>query len=119
MSCQGSGNAYFCCSGARKLPIGKTLTHPEYPFYYQLKKDEKFNLSAAGNTEPPAFELLKEMGFEVSKNEDNWIAENYNERFTAKSPTELLGLVSLYQAKGERWQVSDEKIDEFVKFDQE
>ncbi len=84
-----------------------------------LEKDEKFNLSSAGNTEPPAFELLKEMGFEVSKNEDNWTAENYNARFTAESPTELLGLVSLYQAKGERWQVSDEKIDEFVKFDRE
>lgn len=93
------------------------LNHPDYPFYYHLKKEEKFNLSAAGNTEPSAFELIKEMGYEILKEGDSWIAENYNARFNASSPLELLGLISLYHAKGENWKVSDEKIQAFIEFD--
>jgi hypothetical protein len=100
-----------------EIENGDKLNHPEYPFYYNLKKDEKFNLTAAGNTEPSAFELIKEMGFEISKKDDTWTAENYNVRFNASSPMELLGLITLYQAKGEHWHVSDEKIEQFIEFD--
>lgn len=79
---------------------------------------KKFQLSAAGNTEPPAFELIKEMGFEVLKKDDFWIAESLNCRFNASSPLELLGLIKLYQAKGEQWRVSDDKIEKFIEFDE-
>ena len=80
--------------------------------------EKYFRLSAAGNTEPPAFELIKEMGFDVRKMQGVWIAENRNSRFSASSPLELLGLISLHQAKGENWKVSDEKVEAFVKFDE-
>lgn len=95
------------------------FTHPEYPFYYHLKSDPKFQLSAAGNTEPPAFQLIKSMGFDISKTDDTWTAVNHNSRFNASSPLELLGIISLYRAKGKNWKVSDEQIDEFLKFDEQ
>lgn len=79
---------------------------------------KKFKLSATGNTEPPAFELIKALGFTVSKNDDIWKAENEKALFFAASPLELLGLITLYNAKGENWRVSDEKVDAFVRFDE-
>jgi hypothetical protein len=79
---------------------------------------KKFKLSTAGNTVPSAFELIKDLGFVVSKKNDIWKAENEKALFIATSPLELLGLITLYNAKGENWQVSDEKIDAFVRFDE-
>lgn len=102
-----------------EIENGDKFNHPDYPYYYQLKKEHKHNLSAAGNTEPPAFELIKEMGFEISKRDDLWSAENYNAKFNASSPLELLGVITLYQAKGENWRISDEKIQQFIEFDGE
>ncbi len=101
-----------------KIENGDSLTPPNFPFYYNLKRKDKFQLSATDSTEPSAFELIKEMGFEITKEGDLWIAENYNARFSGGSPLELLGLISLYQAKGDDWQVSDDKLDEFAKLTQ-
>ena len=74
-------------------------------------------MASAGNTEPPAFFLLKELGFELSKYQDFYIAQNPEVEFVANSPLELLGLVVLYNAKGENWRASDEQIDQFIEFD--
>ncbi len=77
----------------------------------------RYKLSSTGNTEPPAFFQLLEMGFELSKFQDFYIAQNPDVEFVANSPLELLGLVALYNAKGENWRVSDEQIDQFLEFD--
>lgn len=102
-----------------EIENGNKLTHPKYPYYYNLKKEKIYNISAAGNTEPPSFALIKEMGFDIVKENDIWISENYKTCFKASSPLELLGLITLYQAKGEHWNVSDDTIDQFVELDKE
>ena len=84
----------------------------------ESKDSRKYHLMAAGNTEPPVFELIKEMGFAISKKSDSWRAEHENLRVGGKSPLELLALITLNQAKGEHWRISDDKIEAFVAFDQ-
>ncbi|WP_459209717.1 hypothetical protein [Aquimarina rhabdastrellae] len=84
------------------------ITHPDYPYYYNLKAESKFKLEAVEEIETPIFELIKEMGFTISKIENNWKAENYSSEFTADSPSRLLGLISLYQIKGENWEINRE-----------
>ncbi|MDW3191153.1 MAG: hypothetical protein R8G66_02275 [Cytophagales bacterium] len=82
------------------------------------KTNHKYHLMAAGNTEPPVFELIKEMGFAISKQGDSWRAEDESLHVGGESPLELLALITLYQAKGEHWRISDDKIEAFMTFDQ-
>jgi hypothetical protein len=77
------------------------------------------NLSAAANTEIPAYELLLELGFEVVQLNSNtpnelWVATKNENRFSAGGLIELLGLVKLAECKGKNWQVSDERIESFL-----
>ncbi|WP_119395306.1 hypothetical protein [Salinibius halmophilus] len=77
------------------------------------------NLSAASNTEIPAYELLIELGYQVEKlnsGEPNelWVATANGNKFSASGLVELLGVVTLAECKGENWQASDEQIDTFL-----
>ncbi|GGI89289.1 hypothetical protein [Shewanella gelidii] len=77
------------------------------------------NLSAASNTEIPAYELLIELGYEVAQLNSNsadvlWLATRNGDKFKANGLIELLGIVKLAECKGENWQVSDDKIDIFL-----
>ena len=72
------------------------------------------NLSAAGNTEVPAYLGLLEKGYDVSVLNDRWIAQRPELQFSAESPLQLLGLVTLFEARGEAWQASDAEVDHFI-----
>lgn len=80
-----------------------------------------FNLAAAGNVEVPAYLALQARGYRVTRtysDEDQlefWYAETTGERFTASGPLELLGLVALYETRGENWRAEDEQIEDFLK----
>lgn len=74
----------------------------------------KYKLASAGNVEPPIYYLLLEKGYEVSIQGDYWIAENDNHLFMAANVIELAGLIFLTNAKGQDWQVDDDKIDNFI-----
>jgi hypothetical protein len=76
------------------------LTHPNSPYYYQLKAENKYRLTLTEKVETPILALIKEMGFEVTKQNNTLKAENYNTEFKADTPSQLLGLISLYRAKG-------------------
>ena len=76
------------------------FTHPNYPYYYHLKAQDKFKLTLTDEVEGSILTLIKEMDFEVSKQNNIWKAENYNTEFKADTPSQLLGLISLYRAKG-------------------
>lgn len=93
------------------------LTHPDFPYYYNLKQEVKIKLGAGGNLEPVAYSILKKMDFELSKEGDSWKAENYCSSFQASSPLELLGLISIYKSKGINFDVGDDTIDEFIELD--
>lgn len=63
--------------------------------------------------------VLKSKDFNISRIEQNeseiWVAENDSALLRADSPTELLGLVSMYEHRGKDWIASDSDIDTFLK----
>lgn len=75
----------------------------------------KYKLSVASNVLAPAYALLVEKGFKVYKDQDYFVAENKKVQFKAEGTIQLLGLVSLYEEKGEEWQVDDTVIDHYLK----
>jgi hypothetical protein len=43
-----------------------------------------------------------------------WFAEQGDSRFVAEDPILLLGLVALYETRGENWRATDEQIEDFL-----
>lgn len=77
------------------------------------------SIRIAGNTNSPCIHALLSKGYEVTleytrvKNPDSywypyhpcWIAEKDKRRFSAVCPEELLGLVAMWEIRGNDWQV--------------
>ncbi|GBL06341.1 hypothetical protein [Glaciecola sp. KUL10] len=74
-------------------------------------------MSSAANTEIPSFYLVEKLGFTVSKkliaDTEHWIAKKEENEFMATGLTELLGIIRLYEIKGDGWRATDEEIDKF------
>lgn len=72
-------------------------------------------LCAAANVEVPAYLVLCEKAYTVSApGDDGWYAEKDGLRFQAESLLELLGVVSVYEARGTNWAAADQEIDDFL-----
>ena len=76
-------------------------------------------ISAAGNVEVPACLALKMKGFSVrwerkDGSDETWYAEKDNLRISGEGPIELLGIVAMYETRGNNWKASDEEIDGFI-----
>jgi len=73
-------------------------------------------LSAAGNTEVPAYLSLKALGYKVDNQENTkyWIATKDSTELVAEGPLELLALVKLLEVRGTNWKASDSEIDAFL-----
>ncbi len=76
-------------------------------------------IAAAGNTEVPAYLVLLEKGYEVSRriepSGDTWIATKNGYELTADSLVVLLGVVALAETRGEGWMADDDEIEAFLK----
>jgi hypothetical protein len=78
-------------------------------------------IADAGNVMVPAFLALRAKGYRVSRTVANegglefWHAERQSERYTAADTLALLGLVALYETRGDEWRAQDSEIDEFFK----
>ena len=74
-------------------------------------------ISAAGNTEVPAYLVLIAKGYEIIYRhpDDAWVAQKGEEVFAASGPLELLGLVAMVEGRGSNWRATDEEIDAFLK----
>ena len=78
-------------------------------------------IAHAGNVLVPAYVVLCAKGYRVSRTilgaeqMELWHAEKDGEHFTAPDTLALLGLVALYETRGESWQVDDAQIDEFLR----
>lgn len=79
------------------------------------------SITAAGNTEVPAFLTIKALGLEVERKfldgdreRELWIARSEQAQFSAGSLLELLGLYTMYCQRGQSWRASDEEIDDFL-----
>ncbi len=76
-------------------------------------------ISAAGNTEVPAYLVLLELGYEISVKDladrtQFWTATKGNTQVSGEGPLELLGLVKLVECRGEDWKANDNEIEDFV-----
>ncbi|MBW9335060.1 hypothetical protein FEE59_16220 [Herbaspirillum sp. RU 5E] len=77
-------------------------------------------LCAAANVEVPAYLVLSQKAYIVTAaGNDDWYAEKDGMIFQAESLIELLGFVSMYEARGPKWAAADQEIDDFLaKYDQ-
>ncbi|HIH09821.1 MAG TPA: hypothetical protein HA254_04070 [Candidatus Diapherotrites archaeon] len=74
-------------------------------------------ISSAGNTAAPAYLVLKSKGYELFRDASNpnlWIAQKGKNKFIAESTVELLGLILIYESRGENWMANDKEIEEFL-----
>lgn len=72
-------------------------------------------LCAAANVEVPAYLVLSQKAYIVTgPGNDGWHAEKDGMSFQAESLIELLGLVSMYEARGPKWAAADQEIDDFL-----
>ncbi len=71
-------------------------------------------LSAAENVETTAYAVLRQQGFELSVVDMGagktpfLIAKDKDHEFRGHSALEILGLMAVYQARGEDWHPTDE-----------
>jgi hypothetical protein len=73
-------------------------------------------ITAAGNTEVPAYLVLIAKGYEIIHRDpdDAWVAQKGEDAFGASGPLELLGLAAMAEARGNNWRATDEEIDAFL-----
>lgn len=77
------------------------------------------NITAAGNTEVPAYLTLRKLGFRIDRRiqengDEVWCAENENGSYSAPSPLEVLGIYTMRQVRGDNWKAEDEEIDQYL-----
>jgi hypothetical protein len=72
-------------------------------------------ITAAGNTEVPAYLVLVAKGYDVSHPDDVWLAQKDQNSFSASGPLELLGLVAVAETRGRNWHATDQEIEAFLK----
>ncbi|QBH97744.1 hypothetical protein EKN56_15840 [Limnobaculum zhutongyuii] len=78
----------------------------------------------AGNTASPCYFAIKAKGYQVeifsyleSEKENEW-SFDYNATkddlfFSATSPEELLGLISMWETRGDNWRANEKEADEY------
>ncbi|MBW4623314.1 MAG: hypothetical protein KME17_28640 [Cyanosarcina radialis HA8281-LM2] len=88
-------------------------------------EEKGLSIRTAGNTEIPALLALNAKGYklklEYTKIEDEndlwypylptWQAEKDNYNFSATTPVELLGLVSMWETRGDDWKAGNKEPD--------
>ncbi|HQR42296.1 MAG TPA: hypothetical protein PLX97_06420 [Gemmatales bacterium] len=77
------------------------------------------HITAAGNTEVPAYLALLREGCRIERRfvgdvEELWIAEKDDLRVTGSGPLEVLGLYYMRKQRGENWKADDLEIDAFM-----
>ena len=76
-------------------------------------------IAAAANVEIPAYLSIKQKGYSVRWEKETkrecWYAEKNDKIFIADCPIELLGVINVFEFRGENWQASDAEVDEFLK----
>ena len=75
------------------------------------------HLEAAGDTVIPAILLIRQMSytFAYDKEKGYCLASKGGNSFGADDPLMVLGLIKLFEVKGENWKVLDNDIDEVLK----
>ncbi len=84
-----------------------------------MMNNQPNTLVAASNVQAPAFYLLQEQGYSVAYDTGRewWVATKGHLQFLAYSTIELCGLVYIHEHKGDKWGVSDEAIEAYLKLE--
>ncbi len=74
-----------------------------------------FTLGEAGNTDAPALGVIHEKGYRIlnvsTDTHLEWIAENEHRAFYASSPLAVLGLIAIWESRGEEWMGTEEQAE--------
>ena len=74
-----------------------------------------FSLAEAGSVQGPALGIIHEKGYRIlnlsTATHSEWIAENEQRTFYASSPVALLGLIAIWEARGEKWMGTEEQSE--------
>ena len=77
------------------------------------------NLSSAGNTEIPAYLILRENGYSIERKEsegkETWMAIKGDTKLIGDSLLELLSLRDIIEQRGKNWKATDDEIEEFLR----
>ncbi|EFV8439238.1 hypothetical protein ACX6GQ_002433 [Escherichia coli] len=87
---------------------------------------DEIRIRIAGNTAAPCFHVLKNKGYKVTMethalSDDcldcvyDWCAEKNGQFFSATSPEELLGLVAMWEVRGNDWRANLNEINTYQK----
>lgn len=81
-----------------------------------MADDYTFSFRIAGNTQNPALIILSEKGYRLWVEEHvdrslSWNADKGGRLFSATDPVELLGLVCLWELRGDSWQTRENEHD--------
>jgi len=80
-------------------------------------------IASAGNADTAAFFALNAKGYSVSvrlksDNKTGWYVATLGENeFIGESPIETLGLIALFEQRGENWKPTDQEVDRFTEFE--
>ena len=78
---------------------------------------------AAGNSNTASFTVLIDQGFQVeaisvsSDGSPYYCAKKDGNEFLGASPIEILGLITMFQARGADWYPTDEEVHYFTDFE--
>ena len=74
---------------------------------------------SAASTLAPAWLAIREKGYDVSisPNDKYCVARKEDDEFVAEDTVMLLGLISIYETRGENWEATDAEIDDFTTWD--
>ena len=81
-------------------------------------------ISSAGNSDTACFGALIQKGYRVGiiKNSDGktglYKAERNGDVFIGHSPIEILGLIALFELRGEEWAPTDKEIDGNIRLEE-
>jgi len=78
----------------------------------------------AGNTEIPCFSAIKAKGYNVALTHykdseySDWSAEKDNRLFSATNPVELLGLIAMWEMRGDDWRAKGRNHPDHAAYDE-
>jgi hypothetical protein len=94
------------------------------PMPNKSEKEYSTQIRIAGNTIAPCFAAVKQKGYSIEAcvNKDSkgeyshtWDAVKEGRRFSATCPVELLGLISMWEVRGDNWKANDIEYREYDK----
>lgn len=83
-----------------------------------------FKIVSDDNTDAASFSILESRGYQLKReiNSENGIeydvAETKDSQFWGLAPTDILGLIQLYEQRGENWEPNRQENERFDEFDE-